>query len=438
MQKRSTKSKAQKIIGYLINIGITTMRTYSVSPPNVLKEIGGGYTYDSDPEDMKEYRNNIIELVNKFASTTGKLPIKIIVDSKFTDLFKSDSELSEFIWDFYARTNLYFNIITEQQTEKNLINLFGDVYKDTVIINIGSRYVEILFIKKKKNGSLVIESKPSIRYSLKEIDALRRVKNIGEIWSKDDIQELKKSITHNVKKAIAGIKAFDAIILKGELTFMSVVGYPLLVDNSLSKFGEVKAISFEKYKDSNFSLLFNQDFLKVLAQLDIDEETKRRYLGFKNGHLLLETLFEEMGVERVIPSDLLNIHGSEGYVYNVVLSGSTNETRATHLFEGAELVKKQLGEAVKIISPFLDIKGKTLIPITQQTIYEHFQAIENCDLLFVCNKDGHIGISTAIEIGYASAKRKTIAFWKSPSNEIELSSIPQEKWDVVKILTNSQ
>lgn len=438
MPKRSTRNNAKGTIGYLINIGITTMRAYSVSPPNLLKEIGGGYTYDADPEDKEKYCNNIIELVNRIAKTTGELPIKVIVDSKFAEIFENDSELSKFIWDFYAQTNLYFNILTEQQTEKNLTNLFGDICGDTIIVNIGSRYVEILLIKKFSDGSLNIESAPSIRYSLKDIDNLRRIKNVGEIWTSDEIQELKRSITHNISKAIMGIKAVDAIIIKGELTFMSVIGYPLVVDKSLSELGSVKAISFESYRNSNCSLLFEQDFPNVLKKLNLEEERRKRYLGFKNGHLLLETIFEKIGIRRIIPSDLLNIHGSEGYVYNVVLSGSTSKTRAMHLFEGAELVKKQFGEAVNIVSPYLDTKNRTLNPITKQTIYEHFQAIENCDLLFVCNKDGHIGISTAIEIGYASAKRKTIAFWQHPSDEIELSSIPQEQWDVVKILSKSQ
>jgi hypothetical protein len=46
----------------------------------------------------------------------------------------------------------------------------------------------------------------------------------------------------------------------------------------------------------------------------------------------------------------------------------------------------------------------------------HFSAIDNSDMLYVCNPDGYIGLSAALEIGFALSKNKNIVFMHEPSD----------------------
>lgn len=77
-----------------------------------------------------------------------------------------------------------------------------------------------------------------------------------------------------------------------------------------------------------------------------------------------------------------------------------------------------------------------MTPITTASDYRHLRAIDDCDILFICNKDGYIGESTACEIYYASALRKTIVFWAEPDKDDSkrLYCIPHEHWNNIKII----
>ena len=114
-----------QFIGYLINVGVTTCRLFGVREDESLKELSVN-SYGILPENegyFEEIINQINERIVKTINSDAFL-IKVIVDSKFADLFESEIELKEFIREFYVQTNLYFNILTQDQTERNLEKLF--------------------------------------------------------------------------------------------------------------------------------------------------------------------------------------------------------------------------------------------------------------------------------------------------------------------------
>lgn len=116
-----------QFIGYLINVGVTTCRLFGVREDESLKELSVN-SYGILPENegyFEEIINQINERIVKTINSDAFL-IKVIVDSKFADLFESEIELKEFIREFYVQTNLYFNILTQDQTERNLEKLFGE------------------------------------------------------------------------------------------------------------------------------------------------------------------------------------------------------------------------------------------------------------------------------------------------------------------------
>ena len=147
-----------QFIGYLINVGVTTCRLFGVREDESLKELSVN-SYGILPEN-EGYFEEIINQINERIVKT----IKVIVDSKFADLFESEIELKEFIREFYVQTNLYFNILTQDQTERNLEKLFGEIKEDTAIINIGRNYIDIMTIKNRNVDSI------SLKYSLRDLD----------------------------------------------------------------------------------------------------------------------------------------------------------------------------------------------------------------------------------------------------------------------------
>jgi len=411
-------------IGYLINIGISTCRLFKVHNDESLKE-DRVISYGMSPEDTG-YFDKLIEIIQSIVKTIpDNFLVKVIVDTKFTELFLSETELKEFVREFYVKTNLYFNILTKDQTEKNLYKLFGEIAEETGIINIGGRYVDIMTVK---NGQI---DSVTLNYSLDNVAAIIKAKNMGEVLSETDITNIKKQIQRSIKTKLKNISVSTAIIIKDELSFMLDFDYPLEKKDNPLVAGHEYTIDFEAYKASNHSSLFCADFRRVLVERGYEKTKQDRLYGFKYGHLLLETIFELINVQTIIPSDLLNIHGSvNSYIYNVVLSGSTNKEHASSFFEAAEFVKK-LGAV--ILSPQLS-DTKQFYPITWETDYAHLKAIDDCDILFVCNKDGYIGETTACEIYYASALRKTIVFWTEPEDNNRLKCIPHEHWNNIKIV----
>ena len=142
--------KISKEIGYIINIGLTSCRLFTVLSDSTLKE-GPVTSYTiSDPND-NGYLDGIIVHIKRvmlpYLANNPQMLQKVFVDSKFSEIFHSSSEEKDFVRRFYAETNLYFNVLSQKQTQNNLIRLFGDVTSGSVIINIGSRGVDILEIK---------------------------------------------------------------------------------------------------------------------------------------------------------------------------------------------------------------------------------------------------------------------------------------------------
>lgn len=424
-------AEVKKVIGYLINIGVTTCRLFKVIEDNSLKE-DRVISYQASPNSanyFNEIISNIQDLVKTFPDS---FLVKVIVDSKFADLFQSESDLKDFIREFYVKTNLYFNILTQEQTVRNLSRLFGDISSDTALINIGRNYVDVMTLS--ATGKL---DSTSLTYSLTDVQVLVNTKGMHEVLSQENVDFLKNQIKKRIKSGLQGIKVEKAIIIKDELSFMQEFKYPLTLNPEESIKEHQYVISFEDYKKANHEKLFFVDFKEELKARRFDESKQKRIYGFKFGHLLLETIFELLNVKFIIPSDLLNIHGSiNSYIYNVVLSGSTQEPHVKYFVEAAKFIE-QLG--AKITSPQFDKENK-LYPITTKSEYAHLKAIDDCDILFVCNKDGYIGRSTACEIYYASALRKTIVFWADPQDaqsnkdEDRLYCIPHEHWNHIKIV----
>lgn len=414
-----------KEIGYVINIGLTSCRLFTVLNDTTLKE-GPVTSYSIADPSATGYLDGIIKHVKSIVlphiESNPQILIKVFVDTMFSDVFNSPAEEKDFIRRFYEETNLYFNILSREQMEINLNKLFGEVKAGTIIVNIDSRGVDVLEIQEKES---IIHRLP-IR--LDAVDPVLKRKKIGEIWDEQQISIIKDFIKSKINKQLKGIKAEKAIIIKDELSFMQDIGYPLIDSSSVSPY-----ISVNDYKKANREKLFSVDYLSILSNKYQDKSTVNRFYGFKRGHLILETIIDAVGVSMIFPSNQHSVHGDiNAYIFKVVLSGSTNQHRIAYMVE-ANTIMKGLGATV--LSP--SFIGENWSSITTDSDYEHLKAIDNCDVLFICNKDQYVGESTKCEIYYAYGRRKTIAFWNQPDNEERFSFIPHEHWEYINSLVNS-
>ena len=416
------------VIGYFINFGVTSCRLFEILNKKKGLIERKVISYDiTDPSDSEYFSGIILHVKNEILPYVNKCQnpifLKTFADACFSEVFINEAKRNEFIMDFYNETSLFFNILSQRQTEENLRMLFNNIvnHSDTAIVNIGSQYIEILV---KHNNKFDMYN---LKLTLNDISSFIEDYNIPEIWNKSIIYRIKKYINSIIKDNLKNIKAKNVVIIKDELKFMEDLGYPLIFRDGS------KCISIDDYKRANKEFLFGNDYQKEVESKYSDQATIKRMYGFKNGHIILETIFDCIGAETVIPSDELSIHGSlNAYIFNVVISGSSNGDRADYMLEAHRIMTKM---GATVLSPRI-VNGK-LSKQTPATDVKHASAIRECDLLFISNKDGYIGNQTGREIYGAYLLNKPIAFWKEPEDAERLEYIPHEKWwNLMRYLEN--
>lgn len=414
-------------IGYCVSIGTTSCRLFEVMDSQILKEVAI-CTYDvSDPAD-RDYLNGIIshvknELLPMMHGNPANLLQKVFVDSSFSEIFDAYGDaaiLRDFCRAFYAETNLYFNILSRRQTLENLKRLFDGLPNDTAILNIGSQSTDVLVYS---GGAFYMHT---LGICLADIRKFADHHSFPTVWSEANMTQIREFVRTRIGDQLKGISIANAIIIKDELRFMRAMGYPLRRD------GSQHYMTHRDYKSANRRLLFFVDFEGQLAGQHDDDAAVHRLSGFRYGHALIEIVLDMMNNERVIPRNEVTIHGSgaNAYIFNVAISGSTHNGRDVHIVEASQMIS---GMGANVLSPPI-VSGKLAQEITADTEYEHLKAIDECDVLFVCNRadDGYIGETTKCEIYYAYAMRKTIAFWREPPDDKRLSFIPHEHWGAIK------
>jgi pyrimidine deaminase RibD-like protein len=414
-------------LGYFIHVGTTSSRLFEVIDKQTIKMLKV-VSYDiSDPENISYLRGITShikkDLLPEMKGNPSQLLKKVIVDCNFEEIFnrykEEPSKQKDFIRDFYKETNLYFNILSKKQTFENLRRLSGDISDKTAIIDIGSHNVDIYVFS---DGTY---STPMLDITLTDVRRFVEEENISEIWDNSIINKIKSYIREKTISSLEKIRVDSTIILKDELKFMQDRGY------RLRDRGGQLSLSQQEYEKANYEFLFSVNYKEQIDQKEKEVSTRQRLYNFKFGHILVEAILNIMDNKKVVPKDNFSIHGINSYIINVVLSGSTKGERLNYMKEGRRIME-QIG--ANVLSPSITADEELARLITPDTEYEHLKAIDECDLLFICNKDGYIGESTIGEIYYAYASRKTIAFWKEPPEDKLLSFIPREYWGTIEEL----
>lgn len=412
-----SQSESDSTIGYFINFGVTTCRLFEILKDKKGLKERKVISYEiSNPKNGKYLKGIIEHVKNEILPEINKnqkqIFLKAFADACFSDVFPSEAKRNKFIMDFYNETSLYFNILSQKQTEENLRRLFKNIGSGTAIVNIGSQYVDILVQRSNKFEMY------NLKITLNDVASFVTRRSFPEIWDEGTINDIKSFVKGKIKDELTSVKAKSVVIIKDELKFMQEMGYPLIFKNGCN------CLSIEDYKQANREFLFECDYCSEVNRKNEDSSVAKRMYGFKNGHVILEAIFDCIGTEIVIPSDELSIHGSlNAYIFNVVISGSATGERAKYMIEAHKLMSEM---GATVLSP--RVVDRNLSKTTTATDVKHACAIRDCDLLFVSNKDGYVGDQTGREIYGAYLLNKPIAFWREPEEEKRLSYIPHEQW----------
>lgn len=416
-------------------------------------------------EDEELLLKNLIYLRDKFGLTKFNTSIYA------TGLYRDIKDLETVIADIYEETGLYFNVIS-QELEAHymapIIRNFEDNLGNTILINIGGSSTEILLHKrdhaKIERHLLSIGTNTILREKFPTINQANSVEMLDEI-----VEYLSTHIPATT------IEFDTAIYTGGELSFMTLLGYPLIFNHIFYDSNHPKVISAEEYYLYNTSL-FSKWTIDDLHKLM--PENPKWMDGARACSAIAESIFKTYKVKTIIPSDLnlidgiCSLEGEKIYLSNgngdcfendslsslidqqhdqiinikyildstqinlfdylrtplsfknipensrVTLCGSYNK----YLKEITQYSKYLSDNNIKVLSPqctatagsiddFILFQNDRPNNNCKWSIERnHLQAIEKSDYVVICNVNGYIGISTAIEIGYALKCQKELVF----------------------------
>lgn len=418
---------------YLIDIGSKSVKVYQML---------NGIVTQIDKESYKLnsiYKENFAESMNSSVGLELSADDKELLFCKFNDLaqkyvfnksntkifatghFRDITDKHAFIVEFYARTGLYFNIISqdlEAHYMAPILNRYKDVLGNTILINIGGGSIELLFCR---NGKLY--GKPQkLNFGANRISEI----DFPHINQSSEVALLNDIVTSVQDKLQSQVERYQSVIYTGgELSFMKLLGYPLKENILFVDQAHPLTISTEDYYAYN-EKLFSEYTIEDLHDLMPSNPTWMD--GARACSAIAQAICQKFGVETIIPSDLNLIDGvCIQEARNAVICGSFNK----HLSQIDSLIKILREKGINVLSPkntdvvdnlsgFVVLKGDKMINNCKWSVEtNHLKAIEDCDMVIICNYDNFIGVSTAIEIGYSMKCGKKIVFLEN--NEIAQS-----------------
>lgn len=197
---------------------------------------------------------------------------------------------------------------------------------------------------------------------------------------------------------------------------MQITGYGLVANTLFSDPMHPSEISLQMYDERN---------RQVFDDVSIDElrALMPENPGWMNGaraySAIAQAICTHYGVDTIVPSDSNLIDGvNVREARKVVLCGSFNR----HLPQIAALATELRENGMVVLSPrdtrvvgahdgFVLFEGDRLINNCTWSVESvHLRAMDESDLVLICNFDDYVGTKTALEIGYAHRSGKKIVF----------------------------
>ena len=398
---------------YLFDIGSSTVKGYKKNETGLVKILEKSFDFKKDfnldigLSDINQIM--LFDFFDKIKSEYGlsKKNTKLYA----TGIFRTIRNKQSFIEKFYYRTRLFFNIISHDlenfYLEKALVGRC-DINSSVMIINIGGKTTELVVMR----NNIPIE-----RYNidLGVGSIIKQFPNINNDYSGIDLEQLCDYISGYLPPIDGIIKM--AIYTGGELTYMKLVNYALTNNKFFNDPAHSLIIDAKDYYEKNKTVFNNITLndLRILMPQNPDWMN-----GARACSAIAQAICRKYSIEYIVPSDSNLIDGVNiQEVKNVVICGSFNK----NLPDISKLIIKLQEKGINILSPantevvdniegnFVVFKGDTLKYDCKWSIEaQHLKAIDECDLVILCNFNNYLGMSATFEAGYAYRSGKKIVF----------------------------
>lgn len=409
----------------LIDISSSTIKIYKSTQEEVSllvqRTIPFKDGFDSEGGISDLAKKELFELIDSVKEENKSLPIKIYTTGIFRKL--TDAARISFIDEFFERTGLLFNIISQDLENFYLeMALAGkcQLNEPILLINIGGDSTELVVMY----GKEAVERK-NIDLGVGVINT--KFPQINEEMSKITLQEAINFIRENLPDLSNKVKV--AFYTGGELNYMQLASYVLKPNRLFKDNDHPSLISVVDFSKRNKEI-FEKVFLKELESL-MPNNPKWMH-GARGCSAIAQAICQRYQIQTIIPSNSNIINGVARQEFRyVTISGSFRK----HLEYILKIKERLEARGTKVLSPrFTEPKnpGERFVVFTGEEGLgplelerHHLNSISGSDALIVCDPEGYVGTSALLEIGFANAIGKRIIFIEKPE-EFMLNTLPAE------------
>lgn len=286
----------------LIDVGSSTIKAYKYITqklePLIQKTIPFKEGFDPEGGIARVAKKELFELIESVKEGNKEDLVKIYATGIFRKL--ADETRVSFIDEFFSRTDLFFNIITQDLENFYLeMALVGKctLNEPVLLINIGGGSTELVVMY----GKEVIERKNidlgvgTINTRFPEInESIARVKLEKAV---DFAKNILPPLSNNSKVAIYS---------GGELEYMKLVDYPLKKNDLFEDEDHPSLVFTKSFIDKNQEVFRK----KTLQELESLMPNNPKWMhGARGCSAIAQAICEKYGIETIIPSNSNIING---------------------------------------------------------------------------------------------------------------------------------
>lgn len=408
-----------------IDIGSSTVKVYKCISEKadliVQKSIPFKDGFDPEGGISASAKKELFDLIDAIKEENKESQIRFYATGIFRKLI-NETKIS-FIDEFFERTGLFFNIISQDLENFYLeIALAGKWLPNepVLLINIGGSSIELVVIY----GREAVERK-NIDLGVGVLNA--KFPQINEKIAEASLRGIVDFIKENLPDLSNKVRV--AFYTGGELNYMQLAGYALKQNRLFSDDDHPFLISIGDFSRRNKEI-FEKVSLRELESLMPDNP--RWMHGARGCSAIAQTIAQKYQIQTIIPSNSNIINGVVRQEFRyVTISGSFRK----HLEYILKIKEKLEARGTKVLSPrfvepknpgerfvvFIGEEGSTPLELERH----HLKSISESDALIVCDPEGYVGASALLEIGFANAIGKRVIFVEKPE-EFMLNTLPSE------------
>ncbi len=409
----------------LIDIGSSTIKVYkhSLEKLNLLVQRSINFKEEFDPEGgiSALSKKELFELIDSIKEENKKCLIKTYATGIFRSL--TNEARIAFIDELFARTGLFFNIISQDLENFYLEMALVDkcfFNEPILLINIGGGSVELVVMY----GKEAVERK-NINLGVGTVNT--NFPSINKKVSKVSLREVVNFVKRNLPSLSNKVKV--AFYTGGELSYMRLANYALKPNKLFKDSDHPSLISATDFSKRNGEI-FKKVSLKELESLMPDDPKWMH--GARGCSAIAQAICEKYQIETIIPSDSNIVNGIVRQEFRyVTISGSFRKhlnyiLNIKKMLEayGTKVLSSRFTEPKNPGEKFVVFAGEEGLSPLELERY-HLDSISKSDALIVCDPDGYVSVSALIEIGFANAIGKRIIFVEKPE-EFMLNTLPAE------------